>query len=593
MDDRRRARPVRVLAAAACAMAVAACATVPDGGLVRSAAIAPKGAQQGAIVQLIPPPPEPGWDPAQIVRGFLLASASFADGHAVAREYLTPKAARTWHPGSSVSEFADTPAATAGPPAKTRRVGVTGNLLGKISEDGQYHAVEQGVNTYAWTAVLTRVAGQWRITNPPAQLLLSKTDVDRAFTFRDLYFYDPSMSVLVPDPVYVPAESTAADLVTHLVHALGEGPQGWLAGAARTAFPAGTRLLGTSVTDGVATVNLGGLAAAANSQQLLQMGKQLLQTLATAPAFPATDVPSVQAVVLEISGRPVHVSCAQGTPPELLYNPCSPPMPVIPKSPPYYIDHAGRVVVLSGSRPGLPVPGQAGTGGGPALDRLAVSLDAKNLAAVSGNVLYTASLAPDGALTRRLTAADLSTPSWDSDGGLWVAGRHGKQARVWRLDKGARPVQVDLPSHVGPVTALRVAADGVRVAMITGSGAGSRLWLAAIMRQGSQASIGQLVPIGTDVREFADLTWYGTSDLVVLARPPSGPVIDVVPVDGGRSRQIATEAGTTSIAAAAGSPIVAASEGRLVKLPDAGGSIWLPVGDGRSPVHGGSPVYPG
>jgi Lipoprotein LpqB beta-propeller domain/Sporulation and spore germination len=583
---------VRVLAAA-CAMAATACATVPDGGLVRSAAVPSKGAQQGAIVQLIPPSPERGWDPAQIVRGFLIASASFAGDHAVARQYLTPQVAKTWNPGSSVAEFADTPAATDAPPGKTRRVGVTGKLLGKISEDGQYHAVEQGVNTEVWTAVLTRVAGQWRITNPPAQLLLSKTDVDRSFRFRDLYFYDPSMSVLVPDPVYVPAESTTADLVTHLVHALGEGPQGWLAGAAKTAFPAGTKLLGTSVGGGTVTVNLGGLAATADAEQLGLIGKQLLQTLATAPAFSETDVPSVQSVMLEINGRPVHVSCAQGTPPELQYAQCPPPLPVTPRSSAYYVDRAGRVAMLSGSRSDLPVPGPAGTGGGPSLDKLAVSPDAKNLAAVSGDVLYTANLAVAGGLVRRLTAAGLTTPSWDGDGGLWIAGRHGKQSRIWRLDNGTRPVQVALPQRMGPVTALRVAADGVRVAMITGSGAGSRLWLAAILREGSQASIGQLVPIGTDVREFADLDWYGSSDLVVLARPVSGPVIDVVSVDGGPSRQIATEAGTISIAASDGSPIVAASDGRLMKLTDAGGSIWLPVGDGQTPVRGGSPVYPG
>ncbi|MGE5288556.1 MAG: LpqB family beta-propeller domain-containing protein [Micromonosporaceae bacterium] len=586
-------RLIQVLAVMVCAVAATSCATVPDGGLVRSATIGQKGAQQDVTVQLIPPSPAPGWDPAQIVRGFLLASATFSGDHAIARKYLTPSASRAWHPGSSVSEFSEAPTATAGPPGKTASVDVTGKQLGKISEDGQYQAVEQGVNSHVWTAALARVRGQWRIENPPAQLLLSKTDVDRAFRFRDLYFFDASMSVLVPDPVYVPAEAATADLVAHLVHALSEGPQGWLAGAARTAFPAGTTLLGTSVAGGTATVNLGGLAATAGSQQLWQIGEQLLQTLASAPTFPEPDVPPVQSVVLEVAGRPVHVSCASGTPPELLLNQCQPPLPVTQGSPAYYVDHAGRVATLSGSRSDGPVAGQAGTGSVP-LETIAVSLDRKNLAAVSGNALYTASLSPNGVLTRRLTAAGLTMPSWDRDGGLWVAGRSGGQTRVWRLDGGDRPVEVGLPSDVGQVSALRVAPDGVRVAIITGSGAGSRLWLAAILREGTHASIGQLVPIGTDIRDFTDLTWYDTSDLLALARPASGPVIYMVPADGGRSRQMATEAETVSIAASGGSPTVAArNDGDLLQLPVAGGSIWLPAGAGQATVHGTSPVYPG
>ena len=40
-------------------------------------------------LQPIPVPPGHGWTPQQIVSGFLAANASFANGHAVAREYLT------------------------------------------------------------------------------------------------------------------------------------------------------------------------------------------------------------------------------------------------------------------------------------------------------------------------------------------------------------------------------------------------------------------------------------------------------------------------------------------------------------------------
>jgi len=571
------------------AVLVSACATVPGGGLVRSATMQ-KGGQQDVFVQLIPPPPERGWDPALIVSGFLLASVSFAGDHAVARQYLTPSAAKSWKPGVSVTEFADTPTVTAGAPGNPARGGVTGELLGGISEDGQYKAEEQGGVVSVWTASLVRVHGQWRIQNPPDRLLLSKSDVGRTFRSRDLYFFDPSMSVLVPDPVYVPAQATTADLVAHLVHALSQGPQGWLADAAETAFPAGTRLLGTSVAGGTAIVNLGGLAAAANSQQRGQMAAQLLQTLAAAPAYPQPDVPPVQSVVFEINGKPVHVSCETGSPPALQLRQCPDLLPSAPGSHVYYVNRSGGVATL-GSR--TAVPGPVGTGARP-LRRIAVSLDEKELAGVSGNVFYTASLAVGGPLRPRLTAAGLSTPSWDSDGGVWIAGQSGHQPLVWRLDGRGRPIAVAFRSPVARVTALRVAPDGVRVAIISGSGARSRLWLAAILQNGSQPAIGPLVPIGTDVRDFTDLSWYDAGDVVVLASPSAGPALYEVPVDGGQSSQIATESGTVSVAASGGSPLVTArDDGTLMQLPDASGSIWLPAGGGQAAVGGKSPVYPG
>ena len=258
-----------MLTALACVVVslVTACAIVPDDGRrVTSARIARNGNEQSALVQLIPPEPQRGWSPGLIVSGFLLASGSFAGNHAIAREYLTPSAARSWRPGSAVAEFADTPTATT---STVRQNSVTfqvnGRFLGTISEDGQYQAAEQGASRRGWGFTVVRVRGQWRIANPPEELLLSRRDVDRTFRSRDLYFFDPSMSVLVPDPVHVPAEVTSADLVTHLVQALRQGPQGWLEVGTRTAFPPGTRVLGTSVDGSTAIVNLGGRAAVAGS----------------------------------------------------------------------------------------------------------------------------------------------------------------------------------------------------------------------------------------------------------------------------------------------------------------------------------------
>lgn len=578
--------PYRVLAALGCAILVGACAIVPDGGRITSATIAEKGGQQDPIVQLIPPAPQPGWTASAILNGFLLASASFTDDHAIARKYLTPSAARSWHPGSSVLEFAATPTVTTiAVQQNSVTLQVNGRLLGTISEDGQYQAAEEGVRPHGWRFTVVKVRGQWRIASPPNQLLLSRNDVGRTFRSWDLYFFDRLMSVLVPDPVFVPAEATSADLVTHLVDALRQGPQGWLAVGTRTAFPHGTRVLGTSVDGSTAIVNLGGRVVAANGQQRDQMAEQLLETLAS-----VGPTPSVDSVVFEINGKPVHISCAPG--PALQLGPCGGPLPSTAGAHAYYIDRRQRVATLSGPRSDATVPGPAGTGPVP-FGRIAVSRDEMSLAGVTGGVLYTGNLTQEGRLTRRLTTTTLTTLSWDSADGLWAAGRKRGRAHVWRLIGGAKPVEVTLPPGLGPVTAMRVAPDGVRVVLITGSRAGSRLWLAAISRSGRRPVIGKPLPIGTDISNMADLTWYDAGDVIVLTRPRSGAALYEVPVDGGQSRQMATAPGTVSITSSGNSLVAACDNGTLMQLPNPYVSIWRPAGARQSVVRGYAPVYPG
>jgi hypothetical protein len=598
-----------VLVASAAGLAVSllsSCAAVPDGGIVTSATIAQRGDQQAVVVQMIPSGPQPNWSPGAIVTGFLLASSNFTNNHAIAREFLTPAAAKAWHPSSSVIEFADMPVATTDSvQPNTVTVLVTGNELGVISEDGQYQAAEEGTSQGLVDLTVVHVRGQWRIANPPNQLLLSKTEVSRTFRSRDLFFFDPSLSVLVPDPVYVPAETTSQQLVAHLVAALQQGPQGWLAAGTKTAFPSGTKLLGTSVSGSTATVNLGGRVAAAGAQQREQMADQLLQTLTSVPAYAPPDAVSVQSVVFEIKGTPVRLSCMTGQPPALQTGlACTSPGIPSPGSRAYFVDARGRVATLFGPKPDNPVPGPAGTGQ-PPFQKIAVSPDQMNVAGVSGGVLYTGSLTQNGSLARRLAATRITALSWDLWGNLWVAGQIGRQTHVWWLGRTGPPVLVDVPMNIGPVTALRVAPDGVRVTIVAGSGAAARLWLAAIQRSGDQVAIGPTVlPIGTDLPgQLSDLTWYDTEDVIALTQLSSGSELYEVPVDGGQSRPIATESGTVSITASSNvsgaSQLVAArSDGTLVQLPDPGGSIWRPVettegsaGPGAS--HGTSPVYPG
>lgn len=102
MADRRPRLRWLVVALAALAALATGCAEVPASGPLQSTKLpaAVGGQQQGTLCcAQIMSPPRPGWSPSLIVQNFILASADFAEDHAIARQYLTAGANSSWRPG--------------------------------------------------------------------------------------------------------------------------------------------------------------------------------------------------------------------------------------------------------------------------------------------------------------------------------------------------------------------------------------------------------------------------------------------------------------------------------------------------------------
>src|SRR6202044_52217 len=90
--------------------------------------------------------------------------------------------------------------------------------------------------------VLRVRGGQWRISFAPPEVLLTADSFANDYQLRNLYFFDPTSTYLVPDPIYVPLRAPG-DLMNGLVQDLITPPNDWLSGGAtRTAFPAGTKI---------------------------------------------------------------------------------------------------------------------------------------------------------------------------------------------------------------------------------------------------------------------------------------------------------------------------------------------------------------
>jgi len=600
---------VMVLAGAALAAVLAAgCATIPASGPVASAPTpAPSGA--GACCGLIVEGPQPAWTPQQVVSGFLLASASFAHDHGIARQYLTTSASKAWRPGSQVTILAQTPTVYQPPgqmPGQDNRasVVVSWQALATLNGNGQYLAGARGGGARQQIFTLVSVKGQWLIDGLPGtssgkvsrELLLPSVLFHLDYAPRNLYFYAQPDQLLVPDPVFVPVESS--DPVTTLVTGLLTSPSGWLENAAVTAFPPGARLRKVQVLPGppgekTAIVDIG-LPHGTPISTIQAMAAQIVWTL-TSPAYsPAL----IQAVKLKINGR----AWAQG--PGGAVQDLGDYSRYIPHAPGaanlYYVAPNGAVRMFGRQAHSVAVPGQAGTGQVP-LSKIAISMDGHYLAGLAGpaTTVYTENLAAaarphasDAAsnLHSRLTGAGFSAPSWDSAGDLWVAGRVHGSAGIWVIPgtPKAAAMRVTLPPGLGPVTGLRVAPDGVRIALIVGTGAGTHILLGAIARSGAGIAIIHTAPLAPGLVGVSALTWYDDDHVLAITEPSAGTRLWEVPVNGAGPLLKSAQPGMASIAADGpqNALYVGMAAGRL-ENENALGGLW------RDVAAGSYATYPG
>jgi hypothetical protein len=616
-----KAGPLRWLAAALVSLTlVAGCADVPTSGLLQHTAL-PAGSGSGQsgseCCGLIMRAPANGWGPSQIVLNFLVAGASFGNSHAIARQYLTRAASRSWQPGPgpAVTVIAQPPRITSSErpfgSQNTAVVEISAQELGQVSTSGQYVPADGGRAQLNQTFTLQQVNRQWRITTlpsggvnqPSSELLLTKDLFQLAYQPRNLYYLSPAGKGrnLVPDPVFVPADS--ADPVAVLVRALLVSPQGWL-GAVLSAFPPAAvlrrpvQILPGSRT---AVVDLSLPKSATGDASLAGMAAQLVWTL-TSSSYGST---AIQAVKLEVKGR---VWTPPGATSAVLSRSDYPQPALKPpgREDPYFLASNGAARVLG--RPGSSaVPGQAGTGQIP-LTSIAVSPDQRYLAGIGrapgASTLYTSSLAAAAkphasatarALQTRMSGATVTSLSWDRYDNLWAAGTSGGKPRVWMLAaSGGKPVRVSLPAHVRSVTALRVAPDGVRVAMIasvsTGNGPGpqTEVLLGAIVQANNQVTLSSSGQIGADLTTPSALTWYDADHLLVVNEAASGPQLEVVPVDGDRSSYQNIEPGMASIAAAGpNNSLFAGLQGGHLARSLGLGELWTQFADGQAVTYPG------
>jgi hypothetical protein len=555
---------------AAVVMVAGGCSVIPAGNGPQAASVPGPPAGGGPCCGLIVRPPQPGWNAAEVVENFLLASAIVAHNYQAAREYLTKPAINSWHPGTAVTILAKEPTVSVPPgrgitaPEDRQSVLVTGQALARLSSTGQYIPAPGGAQapTEAFTLRqdngILKIDGLSSSGKPSRELLLTNDLFRLVYAPRNLYYLGGRNGQLLPYPVYVPSQGTgpAATLVRDLIN----GPSGWLQGAARTAFPDRSHLAGpiqvfpgpsggrTALVDIDVPPHSVGLSERA-------IALQVAATLTSS----AYGTPMFRAVKIEINGRlwpPQHPGQALG---QSFYQRYIPQAPGGTKA--YYLSQDGDLRTLAAdSVQGTAVLQAAGTSQ-VALSKIAVSPRDKKLAGLGGpaNTLYTGSLTTSangkrrtlGQLHTQRTGISITSLSWDNLGDLWITGQTRHKPGVWVLPGGQAPaVSVNPPPGVDQVIALRVAPDGNRVAMIVRVGKSVQLKLAAIRHDRNGFWLTTPTQLGPSLPPLTALSWFGEDHLLVVTGSGGSSQLWEVPVDGNRPTLLIKQPGILTVTAA-------------------------------------------
>lgn len=573
-------------AALAALVTATGCASVPTSSDVHEGEPLDSALGQDAFVRVLADPPAPGASPEEVVDGFLDASASFESGHAVARQYLAPAVRNTWSPLARVVVYDPGTEERSIVSSPESVVTVTAPLEATIDAQGGYRPAAPGATTRA-RFHLQEIAGEWRIDELPVGLYLSSQDLARTFQSLNLFFPDPGLSILVPDPVFLPIRPDGVASV--LVEALLRRPSSWLRPAVSTGFPSGTTLRSPVRMEGggAVRVDLSSQALTATPEQARALSAQLVWAL--------RQVPRVTGVRITVEGAPYEVPDAGRVQPLDAW-PGFDPDGLAEGGESAYFIRRERLFELPPGGPPSRVPGVVGADG-PAIAAPAVSLDGARVAALTED--RDAVLLGDvggGPLGVALEGDTFTAPSWDRTGACWIVQRTAKGAVVWVLRPGEDAQRVQAEAIPRDVRALRIARDGTRAALVAVVGESTRLLLARVVRSGEQPQLEAPKPVTLQLSSLADVAWADADRLAVIGgrdiEAAPAPQVYLIDVDGSAlDARGAAASGMVTVAAAPGSPttirplLVGAVGDRLYQ--NSGATTWRALGRGSSPVYPG------
>lgn len=436
-----------------------------------------------------PAGPSSGDSQDEIITGFLYAGNGPQDDYAVARQFLTRGFSTKWQPGKETL-------IQSGPTTVISDTGTRVRILisydARITEDGTF--VSEPGSTREIEFRLLEENNQWRIASAPNLTALLRPNFEVLFKAVSVYFWDKSLSYLIPDVRWFPVK---ASLATKLTNTMLAGPTAWLSPAAQNIFPKGTKLNINSVTvaGGVASIDLNASALKIPAWKLSYLKSQLLATLSAVPGLTEVSV-SIQRTVLNITTTSSGMSNS------------GPNLPVILTD--------NDLSRIAGTEP-MPLAAAAKYVQKLHATAFSLSSDSSYLALRGEGTIYVYNL---GVLTsqERLvdSRANLLAPCVDAFNAVWTAtSKPGDPLRI--VDQGGSTVMLKNP-YPGSVSIREIAVspEGARLAVVHDSYRGTVVDVYPVIRDknGAVLSLADPLPLPALGTRIRGLTWSDRTTLM-------------------------------------------------------------------------------
>ncbi len=515
--------------------AVTAGCGVPGSGPPVVVGAAPRLGARTDTTPVSPAGPERANDAQQLVDLYLQAAAW---GNAVttdrpraveeaaerARRFLTPQAASQWRPGTRLTVVQRRFGAQATLPNRAVRVDVTLQTVGVLTNQGSVLATPPVSVTYP-LEVMPSDDGHGRINNPPDGMLLSSEGLRLLYETEPVYFWDTLGRTLVPDLRYLAKAVEQEKRPNEVVSWLLEGASSWLRPAVLP-LPPGVELRDRVVARGSSAdspllVNLTAKAAGVDPDQLRRLLIQLQWSLR----------PFGGPVQLSIEGRSPQISVSQT---ELARaNRAVPAQSSVTFDPLRYCVVGGQVRPVAGQGQTVPaIPAEINT------QVLSAAINSSQSAALvrpdqpGWQRLWITSLDRGDLASARYLPTDMmaramSRPVWLSAPSAQVL--VAADDAVWVVSPTGQSRRLSLPDKTLKVSAVAVAPDGRRLALISGG----RVYLAPLLFDAdTEVQVGQGYEVASGLTENVGVAFSREDRLIAAGRNGATAGISEVTVDG-------------------------------------------------------------
>jgi hypothetical protein len=498
---------------------LAGCVTMPTSGPVVTTGSDAEGVTSEGAPFINPRPPEPGESRPDVVRGFLAAMQATPIQTRTAARFLSTSAAAAWNPQAETITYAG----TSTPRDRHGDVSITLSGAEHLDARGAWQgALPAGRRTLRFP--MTLEDGEWRIDAAPNALVVPEDWFAARFRPVSIYFFDPTASILEPEPVFVPRGD---QLASSLTQALLLGPGPGLAKVAQSMIPSGLSIaVGVTVSDaGVADILLNGDPGQLSARTIDLMMAQLAWTL--------RQEPKVQSLRLTIGGQPVPLPGGVSSyriDGGAEYDPAG-----FQASPLLYGLRGGHVVAgapASMARVDGPF-GRRSYG----FTTIGVSLDAERLGGVAdgGRTVLVGPVRDGGRVRTAAVGTRFLRPAWDFAGRMWLVDRAAGGARVSYVDPSGAAHPIRVRGVTGTeVRDFVVSRDGTRLIAVVRRGTQDTIVESRIEHDPDGRVAGALAARRIDSQETAglavrDIAWRSAASIVAL-NPLTPTLSEVAPV---------------------------------------------------------------